>query len=236
LAIVHAGPQAGLSCGTRRLEVLMRKPGWRLGCCLLTVIALSFLLCGCECGGPGALFEDDFEDPSSGWGADQRDGFDRGYDEGVYFFDLRASNWLAWASPGRNFDDVSVEVDARVASGAQDGHYGVLCRYKDADNFYYLAVSADGYYAIFLRAEGDIKVLTGGGRGMVSSPHVKMGGQVNRVVGVCEGDELSLYVNDQWLATVTDDTHAQGDVGIGAGSGPSGGTRIVFDDFSVAVP
>jgi hypothetical protein len=159
----------------------MEKPGWRLGCSLMIALALSLLLCGCECDGQGTLFEDGFENPGSGWGADQRDGFDRGYDDGVYFFDLRASNWLAWAHPGRDFSDVSIEVDARVASGAQDGHYGVLCRYQDADGFYYFAVSADGYYAIFRRAEGDMKILTGDGSGMLPSPHIKTGTQVNRV-------------------------------------------------------
>jgi hypothetical protein len=200
----------------------------------MIAVALTLLLCGCECAVEGPLFQDDFKDPGSGWGADQRDGFDRGYDEGVYFFDLRASNWLAWAFPGENFDDVSIEVNARVASGAQDGHYGVLCRYKDADNFYYFAVSADGYYAIFRRDEGNMRVLTGDG--MLSSSHIKTGRQVNHVLGVCKGDELSLYVNDEWLATVTDDAHAQGDVGLGASSGPGGGTRIVFDDFVVTTP
>jgi hypothetical protein len=213
----------------------MKRAGWHLGRCLMIAAVLLLLLCGCECAVEGALFQDDFEDPGSGWGADQRDGFDRGYDEGVYFFNLLASNWLAWTSPGKDFDDVSVEVNARVASGAQDGHYGVLCRYKDADNFYYFAVSADGYYAIFRRDEGDMEMLTAGG-GMLSSPHIKTGNQVNRVLGVCKGNDLSLYVNGQWLATVTDDAHARGDVGLGASSGPSGGTRIVFDDLVVTAP
>lgn len=214
----------------------MGKPGWRLGCNLMIMLALSLLLCGCECADQGALFEDAFENSGSGWGTDQRDGFDRGYEEEVYFFDLRASNWLAWAYPGRDFGDVSIEVDARVASGAQDAHYGILCRYQDADSFYYLAVSADGYYAIFRRAEGGMEILTGDGSGMLSSSHIKAGTQVNRVLGVCDGDELSLYVNGQWLATVTDDEYAQGDVGLGAGSGPGGGARVVFDNFTVTAP
>jgi hypothetical protein len=174
----------------------MEKPGWRLGCSLMIALALSLLLCGCECDGQGTLFEDAFENSVSGWGADQRDGFDRGY----------------------------------------DGHYGVLCRYQDADGFYYFAVSADGYYAIFRRAEGDMRILTGDGSGMLPSPHIKTGTQVNRVLGVCDGDELSLYVNGQWLATVTDNEYARGDVGLGASSGPGGGTRIVFDNFVVTAP
>jgi hypothetical protein len=214
----------------------MRKPGWRVGRGLIMAFILSLLLCGCKCEEQGELFQDDFEDPGSGWGTDQRDGFDRGYDDGVYLFDLRASNWFAWAHPGEDLGDASIEVNARVASGAQDGHYGVLCRYQDADGFYYFAISADGYYAIFRRAEGDMEILTGDGSGMLFSPHIKTGHQVNRVLGVCDEEELSLYVNGQWLATVTDDVYTQGDVGVGAGSGPGGSTRIVFDNFVVTAP
>jgi hypothetical protein len=215
---------------------MMGKPAWHLGHNLMIMLALSLLLCSCGCNGREALFEDAFDDPDSGWGSDQRDGFDRDYGDEVYFFDLRASNWLAWASPGRDFSDVSVEVDAHTASGAQDGHYGVLCRYKNADRFYYLAVSADGYYAIFRRMESGMEILTGDGSGMLSSSHIKTGTRVNRVLGVCDGDELSLYVNSQWLATVTDDEYARGDVGLGAGSGPGGSARVVFDNFTVTAP
>jgi hypothetical protein len=71
---------------------------------------------------------------------------------------------------------------------------------------------------------------------MLPSPHIKTGTQVNRVLGVCDEDELSLYVNGQWLATVTDDEYVRGDVGLGASSGPGGSTRIVFDNFVVTAP
>jgi hypothetical protein len=216
---------------------MMKRPGWHLGRNLMIVLTLSLLLCGCTCDVQEALFQDDFENVSSGWGSDRRDGFDRGYDEGVYFFDLWASNWLAWASSGnKGFENVSIEVDARVASGAQDGHYGVLCRYEDAESFYYFAVSADGYYAIFRREESGLKILTGDGSGMLPSAHIKTGKQVNHVLGVCDGDELSLYVNGQFLESVTDETYTQGDVGVGASSGPGGTARIVFDNFVVTAP
>ena len=214
----------------------MKRSFCHLGRCLPIALALSLLLCGYGGDGQGPLFQDDFESSGSGWGADQRDEFDRGYEEGEYFFELHESNWFAWARPGKKFDDVSVEVDAHPTSGAQDGHFGILCRYENADNFYYFAVSADGYYAIFRRAEGDVKVLTANGEGMLSSPSIKTGRQANHVLAICRGDELSLYVNGQRLATVTDDTHATGDVGIGAGSGPEGIARISFDDFAVTAP
>lgn len=205
--------------------------------CIIT-LALLLLTCGCTRSDDQVpLFQDDFENPRSGWGEDQYEEFGRGYEEGEYFVELYEPNWFAWAYPGRRFDDVSVEVGAHLASGSQDSHFGLLCRYVDRDNFYYFAVSADGYYAIFRRVGGsNLEVLSTDGRGMVFSSAIKTGGQTNRVLAVCQGDQLSLYVNGELLETVTDGTHTRGDVGVGAGSGPEGDVRIQFDHFVVTTP
>ena len=203
------------------------------------LIVLALLLV-CSCTGSheqGPLFQDDFDNPRSGWGADRREKFERGYEEGEYFIKLYEPNWFIWANPGERFEDVSVEVDAYLASGSQDGHFGVICRHVDVDNFYYFAISADGYYAIFRRVDGgDLEILTRDGSGMAPSPAIRTGEQTNHILALCQGDELSLYVNGQLLEKVSDDTHTRGDVGIGAGSGPEGNVRVRFDDFTVTRP
>jgi len=215
----------------------MKRRCSRLRSCLTTLV-LSLLLCGCAGdGGQESLFQDDFGNPRSGWGADQREEFERGYEKGDYFIQLYEPNWFIWAHPGKQFEDVSVEVDAYLASASQDAHLGVLCRHVDTDNFYYFAISADGYYAIFRRVDGgDLEVLTGDGSGMSPSPAIGTGEQTNRLLAVCQGDELSLYVNGELLEAVSDDTHVRGDVGVGAGSGAAGNVRVQFDDFFATRP
>jgi hypothetical protein len=215
----------------------MRRYCRRLRGCL-AVLALLSLVCGCtEDDGQEPLFQDDFDSPRSGWGADQREEFECGYEEGEYFIELRELNWFAWAYPGVQFDNVGIETDVYPASGSQDSHFGVICRYVDVGNFYYFGISADGYYAIFRRVDGgDLEVLTGDGGGMIPSPAIRTGGQTNRILVVCDEDELSLYVNGELLETVTDDAHAQGDVGLGAGSGLEEDVRIQFDNFIVTRP
>lgn len=198
---------------------------------------LLFTTCSCAPDdGPAALFQDDFDNSSDDWGKDQRDEFSRGYADGVYFFELYEPNWFAWAYPGGEFEDVSVEMNTSLTSGAVDGHWGIMCRHTDLDNFYYFAISADGYYAIFRMDSGFLKIITGDGRAMAPSSAIRTGQQANHILAVCQGDELSLYVNDVWLDTVTDGTHVRGDVGLGAGSGPGGGFRVQFDDFVVTEP
>jgi len=206
-----------------------------LGRCSVALI-LVLLMSGCaRGGGQNVLFQDRFDNPRSGWGADQRDEFERGYENGEYFIELRTPDWFAWAHAGGQFADASVEVNAHLASGAPDGHFGVLCRYVDAENFYYFAVSADGYYAIFRRAGGTMKILTGDGSGMLPSPAIRAD-ERNHIRAVCRGDSLSLYVNGEMVATVSDDTLTRGYVGLGAGSGPGGNTLVRFDDFVVTAP
>jgi len=183
------------------------------------------------------LFQDDFDNPRSGWGAEQRERFERGYEGGDYFIQLYEPNWFAWAHPGKQFDDVSVEVDVYLASGSHDSHFGVLCRHVDLDNFYYFAISADGYYAIFRRVDGGVlEVLTGDGSGMTYSPAIRTDRQTNRVLAVCQADELALHVNGELLEMVIDDTYTSGDVGIGAGTGAQGDVRVQFDNFLVTKP
>lgn len=210
----------------------MKRRSGRLKGCLIPLVLL-LLVNGCSTGDvPGTLFRDDFEDSRSGWGAEQREEFSRGYKEGEYFIELREPNWFAWAYPGTQFDDVTVEVDARLFSGSPASHFGVLCRYADEDNFYYFAISADGYYAIFRRENGrEPEVITGDGEGMIFSSIIRTGGQTNNIQAVCLGDDLSLYVNGELLETVNDGTHSRGDVGLGAGSDLEGDARIQFDDF-----
>jgi len=199
---------------------------------MMLTMALMAVGCGCS----ATSFVDEFTVQENGWGEDYRDKFGRGYDRGEYYIELHDADWFAWAYPARQFRDAQIEVDAHLASGAADNHFGVICRYTDDGNFYYLAVSSDGYYGIFRRVDGGPLECISDETGMRPVPSAGSVGDVVRVCAACEGTELSLYLNGQWLASVTDDVHTRGYAGVGAGSGASGRVRIHFDNFSVRVP
>jgi hypothetical protein len=192
------------------------------------------LLVGCGSDEQGILLEDRFSDHRSGWGTDSEREFDRGYQEGEYFFELYEPNWLVWASRGKRFSDVDIGVEVRQTSGPNDGNFGLLCRFREPTQFYYFSITGDGFYAI-LKVDGDVaEVLTG--LGYLPSQVILTNGQLNSMRAVCEGDMLTLYVNGEQVVSVRDDALPRGDVGMAVGAGPSGSIRVQFDEIVVSDP
>lgn len=203
-------------------------------CSLLPVAFVLFLLAGCQQESQGVLFYDRFGNPKSGWGSASQEAFDRGYQEGEYFIEVYEPDWFTWATPGKRFDDVVVGVDARRISGAPGGHFGLICRYRPPADFYYFAITDDGYYAIMRVRDGHPKSLTGDG--FLFSPSIPSGATLYKIRAVCNGDLLQLFIDNQLIATANDETFRQGDVGLGVGSGPEGSYRVHFDNFKVYAP
>ena len=197
----------------------------------LLLLAVILILAGCA--RTAAPFTDDFSDPASGWGAASHETYVRGYQQGRYLMQIDASQWFVWAASGRAYQDVTVDVKVR-SEGVADNHYGVFCRYTEGE-FYYFAISTDGYYAIFRRdAEGELQPLTGDG--MLRSSLIRLDGSENRIRAVCEGPQLRMYINGEQAAQVEDDMLERGDVGMAAGTLRQGGTIVWFDDLEVDKP
>ncbi|RME33600.1 MAG: hypothetical protein D6793_09580 [Thermoflexia bacterium] len=197
-------------------------------------VFLVALLVSCSRPGKGVLFSDRFGNPESGWGKESQESFDRGYQEGEYFIEVYEPNWLVWATPGKRFQDVAIEVDARRVSGAAGGNFGLLCRYRRPADFYYFAVTDDGYYAILRVEDGEPTVLTGSG--FLPSPDIPVGAASYRIGAICAGDRLRLLVNGKEIAAVVDVTFRRGDVGLAVGTGHEGPLRVHFDNFRVTEP
>jgi len=201
-----------------------------------TRLTLLFVLCvailmGCSRLSPP--FEDDFSDPASGWGASSHETYVRGYQQGRYLMQIDIPDWFVWVTAGRTYEDVAVEIKVRSEMVA-DNHYGVFCRYTDGQ-FYYFAISSDGYYAIFYHnKDGELLPLTG--KAMLRSALIHTDGSENRLSAVCEGTRLTLYVNGEQLAEVEDERLERGDIGMAAGTLRQGGTIVWFDDLKVDKP
>jgi hypothetical protein len=67
-----------------------------------------------------------------------------------------------------------------------------------------------------------------------SSDAINTGPDKNAIRAVCLGDYLAMYANGQFLAEVTDDTYAEGQVGLGASAATRLGVTVEFDNLIVS--
>ena len=179
-------------------------------------------------------FSDDFSDPNSGW--DRVNNADRitDYQDGVYRIWLRQPNSDVWANPGLDAGNVIVEVDTYWGSGSYDNDFGVICRYQNTNNFYFAAISSDGYAAIIYMRNGSYEIL--GADAMQAYSAIIQGDALNHLRFDCVGNSLTLYANAELLISVNHNALSRGDVGLIAGTFDQGGVGILFDKFVVYLP
>lgn len=180
------------------------------------------------------LFQDDFSDPSSGWDqVDVEDGI-TDYIDGAYRIYVNTKNTDVWSNPGLNFDDTQIEVEAKKVGGDDNNDFGLICRYKDTNNFYFFVISSDGYYGIGKILDGEQLLI--GDESMPPSEEINQGNATNSLRADCVGNKLSIHINGVLLAEYQDDSFTSGDVGLLAGSFDIPGTDIYFDNFVVRKP
>ncbi len=184
----------------------------------------------------GLLFFDDFSNANSGWDIHNDSTYVSEYFGGKYRLVVNTVNSDAWANPDQNvFSNVSIEVDATKNGGADDNDYGIICRYKDVDHFYYGLISSDGYF-IIMKASSEGKKPIAGGDWANSRSAINRGFATNHIRFDCVDDKFTLFVNGSQLTQESDSDYASGNVGLIAGTYSMPGTDILFDNFSVIQP
>ena len=211
----------------------------------LSTLMLASLACNAIQGGTAApnavqpdkkvLFYDTFSDANSGWPTSSDTEKSAGYmPDGTYQIQAVTTQQDVWAHPGKTFGDVSVEVDAVKSGGPDNNGFGIVCRYVDNDNFYYLMVSSDGYQVIGKYEGGENKYLSSDK--MQPTAAVNSGTIGNHLRGDCVGSTLTLFANGQQLSSVTDTSFTSGDVGLIVGTFDEPNVSLSFDNFVANQP
>ncbi len=181
------------------------------------------------------LFSDDFSNPNKNWDQISDSSGSTEYYNDAYRITVNASNYSAWANPGNeSFVDTRVEVDALKNAGPDDNEFGIICRYMDANQFYYAVVSSDGYYGIMKMSSSGSQPI--GGESMLESERISQGAASNHIRFDCVGSTLTLYVNGFPLDQQNDTEYITGNIGLLAGTFATSGTDILFDNFFVYKP
>lgn len=207
-------------------------------------LLILVLLAACQnsepdaCDEGGTLFNDEFEEETDcGWATYSRNGAASAISDGVLTLTTSQPGQIWWTNPGRSFDDVIISADVEHVSGPQDNAFGVICRYQSSDNFYVFLISSDGFYAIGKYQSGNEQVdyLSGDGE-YVASEAINQGQARNSIRASCIGNELTLTVNGELLATVTDSTFVTGDIGLGVSTFEPGSLVVNYDNVRVLAP
>ena len=202
----------------------------------IILIIVQIVILACATGaGPSSqiLFQDNFSDPNSGWDTLRTTEGITDYENGGYRILLNLQNADVWANPRvPNLPrDLQIEVDVTKVAGPDDNDYGVICRYQNNQNFYFFVISSDGYLGIGKVKDGSRQLINRAE--MPPSEVIKQGNATNHLRADCNGDTLSLYVNDELVDSQLDSEYGAGDVGLMAGSFQEGGVDILFTNFVV---
>jgi hypothetical protein len=182
---------------------------------------------------PGeALYQEEFDDNSSGWDRISNENGIMDYDGGGYRMLVQQPGYNLWSTPEKNFGDVRIEADVFRLNGPDENRMGLMCRYQNGD-YYFFVISNDGYYAVGKFIGGQALLL--GQTSMEPSEFIEKQ-TVNHLRADCIGDTLTFYVNYNQVASVQDRDFPNGDVGLVAGAFSEPGVDVLFDHFTVLQP
>ncbi len=181
---------------------------------------------------PDFLYSEDFDDPDSGWYEAEDDVVLFEYSDGGYRMKVKTPRIIARTlSPEEaDYSDVKIEVDGTKIGGPKHSELGLIARYVDKNNFYVFLISTDGMAQIQKKENGTYSGISSKSMKSVDGINADT---LNHIVAVCDGDKLELYANGNLVASATDDSFREGQIGLVVGTADLGGADILFDNLFV---
>jgi hypothetical protein len=202
-------------------------------------LVLAALACAIPGGGnsDGSLYRDDFSDTDTNWGIGTDSDSSVEYSSDGLQFLVYTTNYFTWSNPGveEDFENIHLEVAVKNTSSDPNAAFGLVCHQQvTGDSHYYFAVTPGGQYAIAKAALAQDDVFLTNNDEWGDSDLIPVEAESYQLGADCGNGTLTLYVNGQQIATVTDSTYTKGEVGLLAWSGEeASGTLFLFDDFVV---
>jgi hypothetical protein len=183
-------------------------------------------------GGSDVLLEDDFSSQTWGTGTDADSSVE--YANEALRIIVYTPNYFVWSTPGdASYENVHMEVTVTNNDTDPTTAFGMMCHQQDADNsFYYLAMTPAGEYAIARAATGQTDVFLTNNDQWATSDLIAKEAASYRVGADCGNGTLTLYVDGQQIASVSDTSYISGGVALFTWSGEEAvSTDVTFDDF-----
>lgn len=133
-----------------------------------------------------------------------------------------------------NLETEDVRLDIRVANvGTNNNNVSLICRHS-ALGWYEFNIASDGLYWIYQydpTLSDPYKQLWNG-----DSSSINLGKEENEYTAICNGDQLSLFINGNEGINITDQTLTSGGIGFSVSSHNVTPIVIEIDNFTVSLP
>jgi len=182
------------------------------------------------------ILSDDFSSDRWGTGTDTNSAVE--YANEALQMIVYTKNYFVWSTPNdQDYQNVHMEVTVINNGTDSTTAFGLMCNQQaGVDNsFYYFAVTAAGQYAIAKAEEGaDADIFLTNNDEWANSDLIAKDASSYRVGADCGNGTLTLYVEGQQIASVSDSSYTNGGVAVFTWSGEEATTTDVsFDDFEM---
>jgi hypothetical protein len=157
--------------------------------------------------------------------------------DGFFKFDI-GKTWQYVYSYYEPFEYADVRLDARVENlGTNDNNVSLICRYTPDVGWYEFNIANSGIlnilYAKIRPEDGYVSytLISEGGSNKIVQGH-----GVNEYTAICQGENLTLYINDNLTREVKDNRLTSGKVGISVSSFPQLPVLINIDWIKISEP
>ena len=185
--------------------------------------------------GPGSiLLDDDFSSPQ--WGTATNAENSVAYANNALQMIVYAQNSYVWSPPNdQMYQNVHMEVTVLNNGTDSTTAFGLICnRQGTDDSFYYFAITPAGQYAIAKAEQGQGDVFLTNDDQWGASDLIPIDASSYRLGADCANGTLTMYVDGQQIASISDSSYPRGGVALFTWSGEEATTTDVsFDDFQM---
>lgn len=177
-------------------------------------------------------FSDNFDTPNKGnWTIFNESAVVSEWRNGRFAFDFNEAMMTATSiTNDLDLSDVVVQMEVYRVGDVIENDMGLVCRYQDQDNYYSMSFGNDSYVTIY-------KTVTGTWTALFNEfVDTDLSGDYHQMTISCIGTELSLFIDGNLMARVSDSDLSTGDVGLISGTYDSVPVVIEFDNFVVYTP
>ena len=178
------------------------------------------------------ILEDDFSSVQWGTGTDADSSVE--YADDALQMIIFTKNYFVWSTPDdEDYENIHMEVTAINNDTDPTTAFGIMCNQQiTGDSFYYFAVTAAGQYAIAEASVAGKDVFLTNNDDWEYSDLITADAPSYRIGADCGNGTLTLYVDGQQVASVSDDSYTEGGVALFTWSGEEvASANVTFDDF-----